>query len=188
MPPSVEKVRDMARGDTYNLSVIKTGLHAGTHADAPLHFVSGGVSIDAIPPDRFIGRCRVVEIDPQRTMVSASDLMVKQPQRDEILLIKTSNSQRSYETFDPNYVALDVSGAAYLAACGVKTVGIDCLSIGRDNEVAAVHLALMGEGITILEGLDLSAINPGEYFLSALPPKIKGAEGAPVRAVLVEGL
>jgi arylformamidase len=84
-----------------------------------------------------------------------------------------------------NYAAITIDAARYLAECGVKTIGVDYLSIERADS-PDVHKVLLGAGIGAIEGLDLSAVAEGEYFLSALPIKVAGAEGAPVRAVLTE--
>ncbi|MCR5781754.1 MAG: cyclase family protein [Clostridia bacterium] len=167
----VTGVQSLKNGDGCNLSKIDTGLHNGTHADAPLHFIDGGVSIDNVSPDHFIGECVVCEtaggaIDEER----AKDLPVA-----ERLLIKSGG--KAYFTGD---------GAAYLAGNGVKLIGTDSNSVGIHGDQVAPHRAFLSVGVDIVENLELSEVRPGRYFLSALPIKIGGAEAAPVRAVLVD--
>jgi arylformamidase len=92
-------------------------------------------------------------------------------------------------TFARDYVALDPSGAEWLGQRGVSLVGIDYLSIERFVGMdGAVHRSLFSHNIAILEGIDLSGVPAGHYVLFALPIKVAGAEAAPVRAVLLEGL
>ena len=83
------------------------------------------------------------------------------------------------------FVARD--GAEYLAQKGVIGVGIDTLGIERSQPDRMTHITLLKQDIIILEGLRLAHVTPGDYLLIALPVKIRGAEGAPTRAVLVEG-
>jgi arylformamidase len=102
-------------------------------------------------------------------------------------LLKTRNSSRCWETdqFLEDFVYISRAGAEYLAERGVRAVGIDYLSVGgyrADGD--AIHHALLDAGIWIIEGLNLAAVQPGDYELVCLPMKILHADGAPARAIL----
>ena len=84
-----------------------------------------------------------------------------------------------------NFVAIEADAARYLADCGVRTVGVDYLSIGAyKGDGVETHQILLGAGVWVIEGLDLSAVEPGDYELVCLPLRIEGGDGAPARAAL----
>jgi arylformamidase len=109
----------------------------------------------------------------------------------ERLLLKTRNSElwrQSKLEFPDEYVSLAVDGAEWVVERGLRLVGIDFLSI----EVAVngdhpVHRTLLSGGVVIVEGLNLTDVDPGDYVLSCLPLKILDGDGAPARAALIEG-
>ncbi|PYQ19198.1 MAG: cyclase, partial [Acidobacteria bacterium] len=87
--------------------------------------------------------------------------------------------------FQEDFVYLTGEAAVYLAQAGLKLVGIDYLSIDRHgSKDHPAHLALLEAGVVVVEGLDLSQVEPGEYELTCLPLRVTGAEGAPARVVL----
>lgn len=103
----------------------------------------------------------------------------------EFLLFKTGNSE--HEKWREDFIYLEKSGAEYLASRRISGVGIDALGIERAQPGHETHIALLGNDIIILEGLRLKHVEAGRYLLIALPVKIAGADGAPARAVLVQG-
>lgn len=182
----VERTLDMGKGDPYNLSRLRLSLHAGTHLDAPLHFMSGGMDISSMPLEVGVGPCRVVGI-PDRLRIDREDLESLSPQEGERILFKTRNSTRAWwqEPFVEDYVHLSREAAAYLAERGVLLVGIDYLSVGPFGKGAEeVHLELLEAGVWILEGLNLCEVEPGDYELICLPLRVANGEGSPARAIL----
>lgn len=185
-PVRIERMLDMERGDTANVSTISLGSHTGTHMDAPLHFVRGGDGMDRMPLDATIGRARVIEIrDP--VSVKPGEIEPHGIGSGERVLFKTQNSARSWwnEDFIEDFVYVSQEAARYLADIEVRTVGVDYLSVGgfhRDG--VETHEALLGAGIWVIEGLDLSKVKPGEYELICLPLKVQDGDGAPARAIL----
>jgi arylformamidase len=182
----VERVADMAEGYGWNLTQICMSAHTGTHVDAPLHVVADGLTIDQLPLDAMIGPARVIEIT-SRHAVEPEELRGQEISTGERILFKTINSQRGWTSsrFLEDYVGVSPAAAEFLAARGVQTVGIDYLSIGRYGpEGEATHRILLGAGIWVIEGLDLSPVAAGAYDLVCLPLKLVGAEGAPARAIL----
>lgn len=182
----IDRVLDTSRGDRCNVSSIAIGSHTGTHMDPPFHYVPGGVSLDAMPFDATIGRARVIEIGDSES-VKLEELSRHDIARGERILLKTRNSARCWETdeFIEEFVYISLDGATYLADRGVRTVGVDYLSVGgyrADGE--AIHHALLDAGVWIIEGLNLAGVQPGSYELVCLPIKIQQSDGAPARAIL----
>lgn len=180
-----ERVKDLTVPGTTNLSRISGSVHSGTHIDAPLHFISGGQDIVEIPLSKLCGPALVLHL-PAKRDIEAEDLQAAGIQRGERVLLRTSN-EALWEKgeFDEDYVGLTGDAAMWLVDHAVPLVGIDYLSIdGYRAETSPAHLALLGNGVIILEGLDLSSVEPGRYELIALPMKIAGSEGAPTRAII----
>lgn len=169
-PVELERVESIAAGAPANVSRLSLSVHAGTHVDAPLHFLDGGVAADALPLDALVGPAAVVDARAVEGCLDAAALAgLAPPAGAERLLFRTHES-----------VALDESGARALVERGVRLVGIDGLSIGDEG----AHRALLGAGVVVLEGLDLSSADPGDYQLVCAPLRLAGADGAPARALL----
>jgi arylformamidase len=185
-PFTVERVRDLDRGDDATVSHLNMGAHSGTHMDAPAHFIRGGASLDSLPPDAVIGRGRVIGIDDEHA-VTPDELEPCGIRRGERILFKTRNSDRCYKTqkFVEDFVYISAGAARLLASRGVRCVGIDYLSVGGYIfDGRETHELLLGAGVWIIEGLDLSGIEPGPVDMICLPIRLAGAEGAPARVLL----
>jgi len=175
-----------AKGDVCNVSAITLSSHAGTHMDAPLHFLHGAKSMDALPWDAVIGTCRVVEIKDEESIKSA-ELEQFNLQKGERILFKTPNSAKSWkkEEFDKDFVYLSKEASQYIVDRGVLTVGIDYLSVGGFyKDGIETHHILLGAEVWIIEGIDLSNIEPGDYDLICLPIKFQNGDGAPSRCLI----
>ncbi len=170
--------------DGTTFSSVATTLHVGSHADAPLHMVGGARAIDEVPLETWVGACQVVEaaVAP-RGRVRLEDLAAE-PSAPR-LLVKTGTFH-DRERWDGGFAGLDPSLAAALAARGVVLVGIDTPSVDPFADPAfEAHRALVAAGVCWLEGLVLDGVPPGRYDLVALPLRIEGGDGSPVRAVLL---
>lgn len=180
--PFTREVTTPPDGTTF--SSVRTTLHLGSHADAPLHMVAGAPAIDEVPLETWIGPCQVVEAPvAPRGRVRLEDLA--EPPTAPRLLLKTGTSG-SRERFDDSFAGLDPSLASELAERGVVLVGIDTPSVDPyDDHAYAAHRALVRAGVAWLEGLVLAHVPAGRYELSALPLRVEGGDGSPVRAVLV---
>ena len=184
---SLSRASAIARGDPANVSRLDSGVHTGTHVDAPVHFVEGAPGIDSIPVETLVGPCLVVAADPPGLELRPEDL----PQTEHVrILFKTRNSQRwaaGDERFDTEFVAVGPELADRLVEAGKLLVGVDYLSVESYHAPFAhpVHHRLLEARVVVSEGLDLSAVEPGEYDLYCLPLKLVGSDGAPARTVLV---
>jgi arylformamidase len=176
---------EIAKGDTANVSLLSMGSHTGTHVDAPAHFIEGGATVEALPLDVLIGPALVAEVKSER-LIGRSDLEPLPLDGQSRLLLKTRNSELwAAGGFSRDFVALDLEGARYLTERGLRLIGIDYLSVEAFHSPGhPVHRHLLGAGVVILEGLDLSRVAPGVYELVCLPLPVRGIDGAPCRAVL----
>ena len=169
--PALRPLSRLSLGDACNLSAIDMCLHNGTHLDAPLHFIPDGGDIAAVPAEACVGECYVLPFDG--VLLGAHVEAVVDRIHPERLLFK-------------GQMEISPSAAFVLSESGLKLIGVESPSVAPPESVGAVHRQLLGGGVLLLEGLDLSRAEEGYYFLFAAPVKIAGADGAPVRAVLVE--
>ena len=184
-PVEIGLGQSIAGGDPANVTRVSMSAHSGTHMDAPRHFLTDGPGIDAVPLEAVIGPARLIEIeDPE--LVRERELRRHGLQRGERILLKTRNCARAWweEGFDASFVHIEPAAASRLAESGIRLVGVDYLSVGGEKTGTETHLELLGAGIWIIEGLDLTGVGAGEYEMICLPLRIAGADGAPARVLL----
>jgi arylformamidase len=190
-PPVVlQRISDMRAGDPNNVTQMQLCVHAGTHVDAPSHFLGDGVpSVEQLPLHLLTGRAYVLHLPDEVTLIDAAILeRAEIPPRTRRLLFRTRNSAlwaRQEKQFQTDFVALSADGARHLVERGVRLVGVDYLSVAPYHESVPTHKILLEAGVVILEGLNLSQVSQGRYTLYCLPLKIAGSDGAPARAILV---
>jgi arylformamidase len=190
-----------ANGDSVNVGHISMSVHVGTHADSPWHVDSGGVTMEALDLSIFLGPAVVLDVSGVATIEPAhleaaaaklgshtfASLMSEVPR---LLLRTMSWSDRAI--FPETFATLSESAAELVVATGARLLGVDVPSVDqRESKSLPVHHTLIGRrrvgsGVQIVESLLLDHVSPGFYELIALPLKIVGGDGAPVRAVLVE--
>lgn len=166
-----------------NESRIEMDLHTGTHADFPFHMLKSGKKPNEIPLDKFIGKCRVLDFTGAEGKITENELKKFEIGKGDIILIKTKTKPEA--KFDLNFPFVDKSGAGYLAKKEIKLLGVDSLGVERGQPNHDTHKILLKRNIIIIEGLELSKIRQGSYFLIAFPLKIN-ADASPLRAVLLE--
>ena len=171
--PQRQQLCATAEGDLYNLTAFSMCAHNGTHIDAPFHFLPDGKTVEQLPLDTFVGDCFVAR---HRGDVTAADA--------ERILEKSGGIARILIAGD---VTVTEEAAHIFAAAGIRLLGNEGQSVGPEDAPMAVHLALLKHGVALLEGIVLTDIPEGRYFLSAAPLNLAGADGAPCRAFLVEG-
>jgi arylformamidase len=186
-PVRLEQRWSRARGDSVTVGLFQHSLHAGTHCDAPLHFLTDGAAAESLDPTVLCGSTLVIDAR-QRDVIDLSDLERGGIERDQAcpqrVLLRTDAWPDS-RMFPTRIPVLSLQAIARLAAAGVRVVGVDLPSVDPlDCPRLANHHALHQAGIVILEGLDLTRIAPGHHEMLALPLLIPGADGAPVRALL----
>jgi arylformamidase len=187
-PVEVGRVATLEAGDGYNLTRLALSAHTGTHVDAPAHFLPGGATVEDLPFAPLIGRAVVADLTGVERVIDRAALEAAGiPSRTRRVLLKTRNSALWAQPggrFHQDYVALSLEAAGWLTGRGCRLVGVDYLSVAPFEEPAPVHRALLGAGVVVREGLDLSGVRPGRYGLICLPLKVGGGDGAPARAIL----
>jgi len=202
-PIEKELVKDITRGDPYQVTAIKMGMHAFTHIDTPLHIDPGRESIETINLERLCGSTAVVDLTP----VSANqeigpDLLIKQASHvlpGDIVLLKTCwDLSRDYTTkeywLDAPYLTYEA--AQWLSELSVKAVGFDFPQDYIIREIPdrhpsveemPTHDLILRKGILLIEYLcNLARIKTNRVTIYALPLKFAGTEGACARVVAVE--
>lgn len=185
----VERVSAIAEGANANVSRMDMGVHTGTHVDAPVHFIDGTTAVESLKLDVLIGPAQVVQIGDAVDVITREVLeKINLPGGTQRVLFKTRNSQywaKRVSEFQTDFVGIDASASTYLVEKGIRLVGVDYLSVAPYKQSRPTHEILLGANVVIVEGLDLSGVEAGEYQLVCLPLKIQGSDGAPARAVLM---
>ena len=180
----------LKRGDPANVTAIYFGAHAGTHVDAPAHFIPGGNKLESLSLDTLLGEAHLIEIADDVVEITRDHIEANCPARAKRVLFKTRNSSFWNEDngqFRTDYTYLSPGAAKQLVANGTQLVGIDYLSVERfQSDGFETHDILLSNGVIIIEGLDLRRVGAGVYELICLPLKIADGtgDGAPARVVL----
>jgi len=182
-------LESMEAGAHANVSALSSGVHIGTHVDAPHHFLNDGRTVENLALDALVGPCYVAQLPDDIEEINAEVLAgIPVAEGVERVLFGTRNSHlwgRGEREFQRDFVAITEDGARWLVERKVRLVGIDYLSIAPFGDSGPTHTVLLEAGVVVVEGLDLSAVQRGFYDLYCLPLKLVGAEGAPARAILV---
>ena len=176
-------VATKAQGSSVNVGKLTMSVHNGTHADATFHFDDTGARIDQVPPETYVGPALVVDVRGHDS-ITIEQLSAHDFSQTPRVLFKT-DSWTNPALFPENWPLLAVDVPAWLAARGVKLCGFDVPSVDAPtSKDLPIHHAIGRSNIVILENLDLHAVAPGVYELIALPLRIVGGDGSPIRAVL----
>lgn len=180
------RVWAMSEATPVNVGAYSTSVHAGTHADAPIHYDSQGVGAEAFDLATYLGPCRLIDLRGSGERVEAAHLDGVLDGAPPRLLIRTYD-QFPHAAWDSAFTAVSSEAIDRMAGAGIRLVGIDSASLDPEtSKTMDAHQAIARHGMAILEGLVLDAPPPGDYELIALPLKLAGLDAAPVRAVLRE--
>ena len=169
--PEKQMLCSTAAVDVYNLTAFSMCAHNGTHIDAPFHFLPEGKTVERLPLDVFVGDCFVARYQGDVTAEDARNILVKAAGAERILIAGD--------------VTVTEEAAQVFARSGIKLLGNEGQSVGPADAPMAVHKILLSREIVLLEGILLSDVPEGCYFLSAVPLNLAGADGAPCRAYLI---
>lgn len=187
VPPDVDFMHHQDGDKQITTSQVTINSHHGTHIDAPRHFNPKGTSIDKMPLETIMGPVRVIGIKDTES-IKPQELEAYDIQPGERILFKTKNSSYyKLNKFVEDFVYISNEAAHYLLEKKVSVIGIDYYAIGsfRDREsLVEVHEVLVGNGIWAIEGLDLSAVEPGNYEIICLPVKIEGGDAGWCRPII----
>lgn len=175
---------EIARGDSVNVSEIRSSPHVGTHADAPLHVRDGWPASHDLPLDPFLGRAFVLGVDPELVVVEPAHLASLPSGPVERLLLRTGRTIAT-GSFPDAWPALSDAALRLLLSRGLRLLGVDSPSVdARSSTTLDIHKTLFAGNAYNIENLDLRGVPDGEYDLIAPPLKIKAVDAAPVRALL----
>lgn len=183
-PVEVIPISTVAAGSAA-VSALHLGTHTGTHVDPPSHLIGGGRSVDQLDLDVLMGPATVIDL-PGVGPITQQELAAATPAWCARMLLRT-HAGELWEGMEPRtgYRSLTQGTAEWLAAAGVRLVGIDYLSVdAADRPDLPAHRALLAAAVIIVECLDLRAVAPGDYTLACLPLRLQRGDGAPARAVL----
>ena len=173
--PQGERIADMKKGGTYNLSTLSMCAHNGTHVDAPLHFYEDGKSVDQMSLEHFVGECFVAQASGSIGSQEAYQILDK------------ANALKAQKRILIKGEAIVTEEAAQIFAdADLLLVGVESQSVGPENAPMKVHKILLGKNVALLEGLVLENAREGRYLLNCAPLNIRGFEGSPCRAILIE--
>jgi arylformamidase len=176
----------LGEGSPVNVGCFETTVHAGAHADAPLHYQAGGASAAEVGLDAYIGSCALVDARGCGAAITLAFVQEELPAPPERVLFRTFE-RFPHHIWPPSFTAVDAGAIAFLAVKGVRLIGVDSPSLDPlDSKTMDAHLAVLAADMRVLEGLVLDDPPSGEYELIALPLKLAGLDASPVRAVLRE--
>ena len=174
--PEKKVLKSMVNGEVYNLTSFSMCAHNGTHIDAPFHFIKDGKTIDEICLESFVGVAYVAEHHGIVTGNDATEIIEK---------AKKQNSEASKRILIKGDAEVSLEAAKVFASSDILLLGNEPQTVGPQEAPMAVHLTLLGANVILLEGIRLSEVSEGVYFLNAAPLNLSGADGSPCRAVLI---
>ncbi len=185
-PPVLRRLLSLEDGDSLTASELSIGCHAGTHVDAPAHFCLGGVTLDQLALQHFAGPAIVLDFTG-RSRIEASGVRHAAIPANHHVLLKTDNCGYLRQSeFKSDYCWLTPDAARHLLTCDPLSIGFDYYSLDPPSDSAfPAHVAIAGRGIPVYVCLDLSVVSAGRYQFFAAPLAVAGAEGMPVRALLM---
>lgn len=181
--PVFSVANTLSKNGSYE-TTLTMNLHTGTHVDFPLHMLEKGLDSTHFDVRLLNRKIKVIDLTSVKEAIVEKDLLNKDIQKGDFILLKTANSQS--ELFNFNFVYLSESAAQYLLKKGIVGVGIDALGIERLQPDHQTHKILMHASILILEGLRLLHTQEKMYAMLALPLSIPGMDALPLRAVLID--
>ncbi|WCJ17800.1 Cyclase family protein [Euphorbia peplus] len=185
----------MKNGSLANNSEMKLPTHTGTHVDAPGHvfdnYFDAGFDVDTLDLEVLNGPALLVDVPRHSNITAVVMKSLNIPKGVRRVLFRTLNTDRKLmfkSEFDTSYVGFTKDGAKWLIDnTDIKLVGIDYLSVAAYSDLIPSHLVFLeSKEIILVEGLKLDTILPGLYDVHCLPLRLLGAEGSPIRCILIK--
>ena len=164
----------IADGAVCNLTEFSMCAHNGTHVDAPFHFIPSGKTVDQLPLDHFTGDCFLARHEGD---VSAEDAAA--------ILRRAVDAGAPRRILIAGKATVTEAAARVFAEAGILLLGNESQTVGPESGPMRVHLILLGAEVVLLEGIVLTGLPEGKYFLNAAPLNLGGVDGAPCRAWLM---
>lgn len=176
----------------YNVSHVEFGTHVGTHVDVPHHALFSDRAVDSIPMDALVGWAEVLDLSEKQigreiTAADLNEFSDRIPEGSRVLIRTGWSNKFGEPEFFTDYYGISEGAAAWLTGRKVKLIGVEQPSIDIGGS-SAVHKLLLMAGMVIIESLaNLDSLTQSKVYLVALPINLKGLDGAPVRAIAIEG-
>ena len=175
--PKKTVLNNMGNGELYNLTAFSMCAHNGTHIDAPFHFIKDGKTVDAIDLEAVVGMAYVAE---HQGIVSGDDAV------EMIRKAKEQNPEASKRILIKGQAEVSLEASKVFASSEILLLGNESQTVGPEDAPMAVHQLLLGANVLLLEGICLTEVSEGVYFLNAAPLNLAEADGAPCRALLID--
>ena len=172
--PVMQRILSTEQGDICNLTAFSMCAHNGTHVDAPFHFLPDGNTIEKIGLEAFVGDCYVARFEGDLTANDAAKI-----------LEKAKAAGASERILIAGKATVTAEAARVFEQAKIKLIGNESQTVGPEDAPMEVHKILLGADVVLLEGIVLTDISEGKYFLSAAPLNLGGCDGAPCRAYLI---
>lgn len=187
------KIERMAHWEEkgFNTTSILVGSHLGTHMDAAFHFNPNGFTIEETDLTRCIGDVTIIDARSIGVRaLTAADLQDVELKERVIVRFGWSKYWNT-DKFNDVWPTISEEAARYMAGKGVKLIAVDTISPDPKNQgpgTSHFHEYWLGQQLIIIENLNIpdELRLDGEYMFYALPLRIKGADGSPCRAILIE--
>ncbi len=176
-PPTYKAVKRIENGDICNLTDLSMCVHNGTHIDAPFHFFSDGKAVEQIPLEKTVGVCYVAEFNGELSEKDARRILDT---------ARRSGAGSEKRILLKGNAIVSAEAAKAFAENNIDLIGVESQTVGHIESPLEVHRILLGRETVLLEGVRLSNVNTGVYFLSCTPLALGGLDGSPCRAILIE--
>ncbi|XP_042066361.1 cyclase-like protein 2 [Salvia splendens] len=187
--------KSIKKGELANNSEMKLPTHTGTHVDAPGHvfdhYFDAGFDVDTLDLDVLNGNAFLVDVPREKHVLAEVMKTLNIPKGVRRVLFRTLNTDRGLmykKAFDTSYVGFMKDGAQWLVDnTDIKLVGVDYLSVAAFDDLLPSHYVFLeGREIILVEGLKLDGAEAGIYSVHCLPLRLVGAEGSPIRCILIK--
>ena len=175
--PEKKTLYSIENGDLYNLTSFNMCAHNGTHIDAPFHFIKNGKTVDELCLEGFVGMAYVAEHCGIVTYNDAAEIINK---------ANNQNSEAAKRILIKGNAIVSLEAANLFTSSKILLLGNESQTVGPEDAPMAVHLALLSNGVIILEGIRLTDVTEGVYLLNAAPLNLSGADGSTCRAILID--
>lgn len=175
--PEKRSICSIERGNVCNLTAFSMCAHNGTHIDAPYHFLNGGQTVEQLSLSKLVGFACVSECNG---ILSADDA------REILKKARMENAQAALRILIKGKAVVSLAAAEVFARAGIDLLGNESQTVGPEDAPMEVHKVLLSANVVLLEGIRLSEVPEGAYFLNAAPLSLSGADGAPCRAILIQ--
>lgn len=177
--------------DGFNTTNLHLYSHAGTHMDAPRHFLNEGGTMERLDLNKCVGPAIVIDLSHKapNSLIEVEDIGSKKDQIRQgtrVLLRTDWDTHAEMKDYRTHFPRISPALADWFVECGIWLVGVQTPSVASltdREELRIVHQTLLGAEIVIVESLANLNVLPDEVFFIATPLKIDGGDGCPVRAI-----